>query len=277
MNRFARDRFFVRNSPNENKTILSKVELKSLWMTKIVIDKDTFKALASDTRLKILKALDGRKKNLSEIARETGLSKTTVLEHMNKLIEADLVRKIEREGHKWTYYKLSWKGSSLLHPDNVKIIITLCSSIFLLLAGIASLIIYGNGFYINASPSTVYMEGDAPKETLPYTQENKTFGNFSATSLESSIEDIARKHTLLGLPPKNVHIIYAPTDENITLLCGNTKNASLAEEENPWKITIFYQDLSYLYIGTLLVASSIVLLIPALAMLWRRKGITDQL
>ena len=76
-------------------------------MAKVTIDKETFKALASDTRLEILKALDGRKMNLSEIARRTGLSKTTILEHMNRLVEANLVKKIEREGHKWTYYKLT--------------------------------------------------------------------------------------------------------------------------------------------------------------------------
>ena len=48
-------------------------------MAKVTIDKETFKALASDARLEILKALDGRKMNLSEIARKTGLSKQRYL------------------------------------------------------------------------------------------------------------------------------------------------------------------------------------------------------
>jgi len=92
-------------------------------MTKITIDMNTFKALASDTRLDILRALDGKKLNLNDICRVTNLNKATLHEHLTKLYEAGLVKKNEREGHKWVYYKLSWKGEGLLHPENTKIVV----------------------------------------------------------------------------------------------------------------------------------------------------------
>ena len=85
-------------------------------MTKVTLDMDTFKALASDTRLDILRTLDGKKMSLKDISFETKLNKATLHEHLAKLNEAGLVKKKEREGHKWVVYKLTWKGESLLHP-----------------------------------------------------------------------------------------------------------------------------------------------------------------
>jgi DNA-binding transcriptional ArsR family regulator len=92
-------------------------------MTKLTLDMNTFKALASDTRLDILRALDGKKMSLKDISRATKLNKATLHEHLAKLNEAGLVKKKEREGHKWVYYKLTWKGEGLLHPENTRIVV----------------------------------------------------------------------------------------------------------------------------------------------------------
>ena len=81
-------------------------------MEKIIIDKDTFKVLASNTRLNILKTLDGKKLNLNDISRETKLSKAALYEHVKKLYEAGLIKRHEKQSHKWFYYNLSWKGTS---------------------------------------------------------------------------------------------------------------------------------------------------------------------
>ena len=83
----------------------------------------TFKALASDTRLDILRALDGKKLSLKDLGKVTRLNKATLHEHLAKLNEAGLVKKKEREGHKWVYYKLTWKGEGLLHPENTRIVV----------------------------------------------------------------------------------------------------------------------------------------------------------
>jgi DNA-binding transcriptional ArsR family regulator len=90
---------------------------------RVTLDVNTFKALASETRLDILRTLDGNKMGLNELCDATHLHKATLHEHLAKLVEAGLVTKIEREGYKWVYYKLSWQGANLLHPENSRIVV----------------------------------------------------------------------------------------------------------------------------------------------------------
>ncbi len=87
-------------------------------MAKVTLDKNSFKALASETRLDILRTLDGKKMGIKDISNATNLNKATLHEHLTKLHEAGLVKRKEREGHKWVYYKLSWKGASLFEYDH---------------------------------------------------------------------------------------------------------------------------------------------------------------
>jgi len=114
-------------------------------MTKITLDRETFKALASDTRLDILKTLDGKHLGLNEIAKVSNLNKATLHEHLTKLHEAGLIKKTERDGHKWVYYKLTWKGESLLHPENAKIVVLFTTTFIALWLGIIQLIWYIKG------------------------------------------------------------------------------------------------------------------------------------
>jgi len=109
-------------------------------MPKVSLDLNSFKALASDTRLNILRTLDGKKLSLNDIAHSTNLHKVTLHEHLSRLTEAGFIKKIEREGHKWVYYKLSWKGESLLHPENTRIVVLFSITFFTLFFGISSLI-----------------------------------------------------------------------------------------------------------------------------------------
>lgn len=112
-----------------------------MWKTpKVTLDLGAFKALASETRLSILRALDGKRMSLGDISRITNLHKVTLHEHLVKLTEAGFVTKIEREGHKWVYYKLSWKGACLLHPENTRIVILFSITFILLFSGIVGLI-----------------------------------------------------------------------------------------------------------------------------------------
>lgn len=115
-------------------------------MPKVTLDMSTFKALASDTRLQILRVLDGKKMNLQEISRVTKLNKATLHEHLQKLHEAGLVKKHEREGHKWVYYKLSWKGESLLHPENTRVVVMFTATFIALAVGVIEFIQYIKGY-----------------------------------------------------------------------------------------------------------------------------------
>src|SRR4030042_4164096 len=124
-------------------------------MPKITLDMNTFKALASDTRLDILRALDGKKLNLQEMCRATNLNKATLHEHLTKLNDAGLVKKNEREGHKWVYYKLTWKGEGLLHPENNRIVVLFTITFISLFVGIVHLVNYARGYIIGKAVNLV--------------------------------------------------------------------------------------------------------------------------
>ncbi len=96
---------------------------------KITLDMKAFQTLASDTRIGILKSLDQRRKTLTELSKQSGLSASTVKEHMDKLAGAELVRMVD-DGHKWKYYELTRRGSKILHPGTAKIWVMLALSAF---------------------------------------------------------------------------------------------------------------------------------------------------
>lgn len=121
-------------------------------MPKVTLDMNAFKALASDTRLDILRTLDGKKMGLKDISQATKLNKATLHEHLTKLNEAGLVKRKEREGHKWVYYKLTWKGECLLHPENTRIVVLFSATFIALAAGIIQMITYVKGTMVSAAP-----------------------------------------------------------------------------------------------------------------------------
>ena len=129
-------------------------------MSKVTLDINAFKALASDTRLDILRTLDGKKMSLKDISNATNLNKATLHEHLSKLNEAGLIKKKEREGHKWVYYKLSWKGESLLHPENTKIVVLFATTFIALWAGIIQMIWYVRGRMTDIGSDLYYAQKD---------------------------------------------------------------------------------------------------------------------
>lgn len=86
-------------------------------VAKLTLDRETFKALASETRLALLRSLDERRKTGSELARDLSLNKATVHEHLQLLETVGLVTKVD-EGRKWIYWQLTWQGQKLLHPES---------------------------------------------------------------------------------------------------------------------------------------------------------------
>ena len=141
-------------------------------MSKITLDVNSFKALASETRLDILRSLDGKKMTLQDMSRVTNLNKATLHEHLTKLNEAGLVKRKEREGHKWVYYKLSWKGSSLLHPDNTKIVVMFSATLVTLAFGMYGLINY------------FWQKAIVTRDNWIYTQEAPSKGGINQTNDE---------------------------------------------------------------------------------------------
>lgn len=106
----------------------------------ISLDRKTIFLLASETRLEILKKLDERRMTLTELAKSLDLSKTAVKEHLDKLVNAGLVRRVD-EGRKWIYYELTSNGKTLMHPEEarIKLIISLIVAISFSAIGILQL------------------------------------------------------------------------------------------------------------------------------------------
>ena len=102
---------------------------------KITLDKKSFEALASDTRVGVLKSLAERQKTLTELAAQFRLSPSTVKEHMQVLEGAGLVV-MKDEGRKWKYYELTWNGKNIVQPRELKIWIALGVSAVLLFAAL---------------------------------------------------------------------------------------------------------------------------------------------
>jgi DNA-binding transcriptional ArsR family regulator len=99
------------------------------------MDKKVFEALASDTRIAILKELDARQRTVTELANSLGMAKSSVHEHLAKMVEVGLIEK-EDSRRKWTYYRVTRKGRSILHPHEMtKILVLLGSSILAFLGG----------------------------------------------------------------------------------------------------------------------------------------------
>ncbi|MCI0503506.1 winged helix-turn-helix domain-containing protein [Candidatus Micrarchaeota archaeon] len=105
---------------------------------KIVLDRKSFEALAVDTRVRILKSLKVRRKTLSEISKEQGMSVSGVKEHLETLEGVGLIEKKD-DGHKWKYYELTKKGSDIVAPRELRVWILLSISTIALVASMIAL------------------------------------------------------------------------------------------------------------------------------------------
>lgn len=102
----------------------------------VTLDTESFKALSSEARVKILQALDSKRMTLSDLSRELELTKPTLKEHLDKLDSARLVHR-EDEGRKWIYYSLSRKGRRILHPERTRFKILFSFSLTLIIIATA--------------------------------------------------------------------------------------------------------------------------------------------
>src|SRR3989441_5877761 len=125
---------------------------------KITLDQESFKALASDVRVGILKRLDVRRETVTDLSNLLSLSKPTLLEHLEKLQSAGLVKRVD-EGRKWIYYELSDKGRKILHPERVAITLVLGLAVTLAAIG-AFLVISASYGGFTAAPA---YNGSAPE------------------------------------------------------------------------------------------------------------------
>ena len=98
---------------------------------KITLDRESFKVLAADTRVRILKILYKRRHMQAEIANKLAMSEPAIKEHLTAMKKVGLVSRKD-EGRKWKYYELTHKGKAILDPEQKRIWIIL--SLFVLTA-----------------------------------------------------------------------------------------------------------------------------------------------
>jgi DNA-binding transcriptional ArsR family regulator len=106
---------------------------------RVELDKKALFALASDTRMDILKSLQPNRRTVSQLAEMVGVDKAAVHRHLKKLEDGGFVKR--EEDHGFVYYGLSWKARDILSPnENTKIIVLITASIVLI--GAVILLIY---------------------------------------------------------------------------------------------------------------------------------------
>jgi len=118
---------------------------------RVEIDKNALFALASDTRIEILRSLQPMRRTVTQLAETLSIDKAAVHRHLKKLEEGGFVTRYEDHG--FVYYGLSWKARDILSPnDNTRIIVLLSSSwllmlivAFLLIAAANSMVGYPSG------------------------------------------------------------------------------------------------------------------------------------
>ena len=121
------------------------------YKPKIKLSQDEFRVLASDTRIEILKHLDESQLTVSDLSRKLDMNKATVHEHLTKLMEVGLVKK-DDSPRKWVYYRLTWKGRNLLHPERVRVMVSL--GIMLTVIVLGTLLIAAQTDFITPDPHT---------------------------------------------------------------------------------------------------------------------------
>lgn len=124
----------------------------------ITLDRESFRALASEVRVEVLKQLESRRMTVTDLSHAMNLAKPTLLEHLDRLVGAGLVTKVD-EGRKWIYYELTRRGRKILHPHQVKIMISLAVSFLLVGAGIVALLVAAMNM---AGGTTTFSRGSDP-------------------------------------------------------------------------------------------------------------------
>lgn len=94
----------------------------------LALDAALIKVLASDSRRDILRLLKQRRMTLTELAAALDLKKATVLEHLKRLTDANLIKRIDDE-RLWVYYELTAPGKRVVNPGRTR---------FYLLMGVAA-------------------------------------------------------------------------------------------------------------------------------------------
>ncbi|MEA1924288.1 MAG: winged helix-turn-helix domain-containing protein [Candidatus Altiarchaeota archaeon] len=191
---------------------------------KITLDRETFRALAVDTRIEMLKRLgEEHQLTLTDLSQGMEMAPSTIKEHLERLVEVDLIRQVDGDT-KWKYYRLTDKGRQLLNPYEKRVWIVLSTTILLLFASLYRLIYQLE----NALTRTVDLEGkyhaapglDSLGEGNLMKAASNVTGNISSRGAEMTREAAGDVSTVTSTLPGVVHkVVVLPYAElALTLL-----------------------------------------------------------
>ena len=123
---------------------------------RVELDKKSLFALASDTRLDILRALQPMRRTVTQLAESLSIDKAAIHRHLKMLEEGGFVKRYDDHG--FVYYGLSWKARDLISPnENTRVVILLSSSLVAfgvaVMLIVAALSVVGFGGSSNAEPT----------------------------------------------------------------------------------------------------------------------------
>lgn len=174
----------------------------------ITLDKETFKALAIDTRVNILKKLDERfQLTLTDLATEFSMAPSTISEHLDKLVSAGLIAQVDK-GMKWKYYRLTSKGKKILNPYEKKVWIILTVSALALFAAV---------YRLMSTMTQLFVPQQLLRETLPSAVPGPTSDNAGGLLLQTA-EKVAESTTTTLVEESSSLVSQVPYAELMLVL-----------------------------------------------------------
>jgi len=164
---------------------------------RVILDDRSFKALSADSRVNILKSLGERRRTLSELSTKLNLGNSTIKEHCDILIDAQLIKQID-EGRKWKYYELTSKGKQIVSPnlfDEVKVLIVLCIGA-VIFGGFIIMLLQGSILGASSSQSiSKSYQNDVFNSQVVYTDNTQDLTNTNKITSETNIATGKAKDT----------------------------------------------------------------------------------
>lgn len=215
----------------------------------VTLERNDLKALASDTRVEILKKLKERNYTISELSSKLGHSKSTLHEHISKLMEANLVEKADNHTSKWVYYRLSRKGRGLF-VDSTNRVVVIFSTILLVVGAMQLTVFFTSLSLLAGSPVgiTPAMESTQVPGTV-----SKSYSVPEATPLsEQGVSRTGQQVPPIKQPSREEEkkVATKKEAEAITLEKLGLKPIAHSKEELPY---YFYGGIGFLCAGFILV------------------------
>ena len=120
-----------------------------------IVDREVLKVLSVDTRMDILKILSEGGRTPSFIGDKLNKSDATIVEHLEKLEKAGLVKRTEQPGKKWVFYSLTDRGHGIISSKSRRLVIILATSLLGIFGGLLSFTQYyvQSSYSMRAAPS----------------------------------------------------------------------------------------------------------------------------